>query len=178
MIDAAAYGKALFELAEESGEAARVSEELELVREALRANREYVTLLDTPAVPTAEKLNLLQESFGAAQPMLRNFLCLLCEKRSVYALPACADAYRAAFDEAHNILRADAITALPMREAQQTALREKLERITGKTVLLSNHVDPALLGGVRLRYGGAQLDGSIQARLDRLRRSLSETVVS
>lgn len=177
MIDAAAYGKALFELAQEAGEDERVRQELALVRRALREQPQYVTLLDTPAVQTAEKLGLLQQAFGNTQPMLRNFLCLLCEKRAFYRFFACADAFDACYDEAHELLRATAITAVPMLERQKTALREKLERITGKTVELTCRTDASLLGGVTLRYGGVQLDDSIRARLDKLRRSLSETIV-
>lgn len=177
MINAAAYGKALFDLAAESGEDGRVREELELVRSALRAQPEYATLLDTPAVPVPEKLELLQQAFGSVQPMLRNCLCLLCEKRAFYQLPACADAFDACYDEAHNLLRATALTAAPLRAGQSDALREKLERITGKTVLLTVRTDPSLIGGITLRYGGVQLDDSIRSRLDQLRGSLSNAIV-
>ena len=177
MIDAAAYGKALFELSQEAGEDKRVQGELELVRRALREQPQYMTLLDTPAVQTEEKLGLLKQAFGGVQPLLLNFLCLLCEKRAYYQFAACAEAFDACYDEAHNLLRATAITAVPMQERQKTALREKLAHITGKTVLLTNRTDPALVGGITLRYGGVQLDDSIRARLDKLRRSLSETIV-
>lgn len=50
-------------------------------------------------------------------------------------------------------------------------------RLTGKTVSLTCRTDPTLLGGITLRYGGIQLDDSIRSRLERLRRSLSQTVV-
>ena len=51
------------------------------------------------------------------------------------------------------------------------------ESETGKTVSLTCRTDPTLLGGITLRYGGIQLDDSIRSRLERLRRSLSQTVV-
>ena len=41
---------------------------------------------------------------------------------------------------------------------------------------LAVKVDPACLGGVRLEMGGAEFDGTVQARLDALRRSLAATV--
>lgn len=177
MIDTAGYGKALFELAAENGSDAQVREELETIRAALQAQPDYVTLLDTPAVATEEKLRLLREAFGAADPTVLNFLCLLCEKRAMYRFAACADVYDACYDEAHDLLRASAITAVPMQERQIEALKEKLSAITGKTVILTNRVDETLIGGITLRYGGVQLDDSIRSRLDKLRRSLSETIV-
>lgn len=177
MIDAADYGKALFELAMETGAAERVFEELALVCRALRENPAYVTLLDTPAVNTEEKLCLIRKAFGNVEPILLNFLSILCEKRSVYQLPACAGAYNKLYDEARNILRATAITARPMSGKQELALKEKLRRLTGKTVILENQTDAGLIGGITLRYGGVQLDDSIRSRLDKLQRSLSQTIV-
>lgn len=177
MIDTVSYGKALFQLAEEDGRDLQVHEQLALVRAVLLDNPSYVTLLDTPAVATAEKLSLLCEAFGGVDAVLLNFLSILCEKRAVCDFFACADAFDRCFDEAHGILRATALTALPMSEKQLAALREKLAALTGKTVALENRTDSALIGGITLRYGGVQLDDSIQSRLERLRCSLSETIV-
>lgn len=177
MIDTAAYGKALFDLAAELETDAAVYEELELVGKVLEENPGYVNLLDTPAVSTEEKLSLLDRAFSPAEPILRNFLSLLCEKRSVYRFPACAAAYGKAYDQAHNILRATAITAVPMTPEQCRSLTGKLEGLTGKTVILSNQRDEGLIGGMTLRYGGVQLDDSIRSRLDRLSSSLSQTIV-
>ena len=165
MIDAASYGRALFQLAEENGCGDGVLEELQLVRRALRENPGYVTLMDTPAVAGPEKHALLLQAFSGASQELRNFLCLLCDRRALWQLPACLTAYEAAYDEAHGILRATAITAVPMQQRQREA------------VSLTCRTDPTLLGGITLRYGGIQLDDSIRSRLERLRRSLSQTVV-
>ena len=144
MIDAASYGRALFQLAEENGCGDGVLEELQLVRRALRENPGYVTLMDTPAVAGPEKHALLLQAFSGASQELRNFLCLLCDRRALWQLPACLT---------------------------------RLESLTGKTVSLTCRTDPTLLGGITLRYGGIQLDDSIRSRLERLRRSLSQTVV-
>ena len=177
MIDTANYGKALYQLAAENANAEQVLEELELVREALSRTPAYTTLLDTPAVSTEEKLALLREAFGKMDPMLVNFLSILCEKHSIYQFPACAAAYAECYDEANGIVRATAITAMPMQERQCEALRKKLASITGRTIVLTNRIDPTLIGGITLRYGGVQLDDSIQSRLEGLRRSLRETIV-
>ena len=177
MIDASGYGKALFQLAQENGTDERVREELELVRTALRSEPSYITLLDTPSVPKEEKLTLVREAFGGMEETLVNFLCILCEKRSVNRFSACADAYDRCFDEAHEILRATAVSAVPMTAEQKTALTQRLAEMTGKQIILKNELNPALLGGITLRYGGVQLDGSIHSRLEQLGRSLRETIV-
>lgn len=78
--------------------------------------------MDTPAVAGPEKHALLLQAFSGASQELRNFLCLLCDRRALWQLPACLTAYEAAYDEAHGILRATAITAVPMQQRQREAL--------------------------------------------------------
>ena len=177
MIDAQGYGKALFELAQENKNEKQVRDELMLVGEILRQNPEYINLMDTPAVSSKEKLELLSAAFAGVDGMVSNFLSILSEKRSFYRFSACAQAYFAAFDEAHEILRATAITAVAMTKKQCTALQKKLSALTGKKVELSNRIDPSVIGGVTLRYAGVQIDDSIQTRLETLRRTLAETIV-
>ena len=177
MIDATSYGKALYELAEESGKEKVILKQLATICEAVESAPTYMNLMDTPALDSREKCNLIQEAFGNAEELLRNFLCILCEKRAFYTLPACKKAFDNAYDEAHAIVRATALTAIPMKVRQKKALTSKLSAMTGKTVELENRVDPALIGGIRLRYGGVQLDDTIQARLETLRKALADSIV-
>ena len=177
MIDAVSYGNALYELAEESGKADILRKQLCVICEALGEEPSYINLMDTPAVGSGEKCNLIREAFAGAEELLQNFLCILCEKRAFYSLPACKKAFDDAYDEARAIVRATALTAIPLKARQKKALTEKLSAMTGKRVELENRIDPDLIGGIRLRYGGVQLDDTIQARLDTLRKSLADAIV-
>lgn len=175
MINETDYGRALFELAREQHMDKTVLEELTAVREVLEPS--YLELLDSPALPKAQRLALLDKAFGGLSQYHLNFLKILCEKHAVKQYAACARVYGNLYDEAHEILRATAITAVPMTPAQCTSLTEKLRAMTGKTVVLTNTVDPKVVGGVQLRLGGVQLDGSIRSRLEDLRRSLAGVIV-
>ena len=48
---------------------------------------------------------------------------------------------------------------------------------TGKTITLTEKVDPSVLGGLRLDLGGTRLDGTVQGRLERLRNEISGVVI-
>ena len=177
MIDAVSYGKALYELAEESGRGEILRKQLAVICEAVGEEPSYINLMDTPAVGSGEKCALIREAFSGAEELLQNFLCILCEKRAFYTLPACRKAFDDAYDEAHAIVRATALTAVPLKVRQKKALIEKLSAMTGKHVELDNRIDPNLIAGIRLRYGGVQLDDTIQARLETLRKSFAEAIV-
>ena len=64
-----------------------------------------------------------------------------------------------------------------MLARQTQAMKKKLEDMTGKTVRLENTVDPKVLGGVRLRYAGVQLDSTLESRLIALEKSLKSAIV-
>lgn len=177
MTDAKEYGKALFELAEESGRTEAVIEDVKTVQRALCENPDYVSLLDTPALSKGEKLGLIDKAFAGADEYLLNLIKILCERRSVHLFSAIAESFYTLYDEARGIERVEAITAVLMTDGQKEAMKNKLEAITGKTVVLVNRLDPSILGGVVLRYSGVQLDGSIRSRLDEFKKNLSNIVM-
>ena len=177
MIDAREYAKALFLLSEEEGSTDTVLEDVRLVSEVLAKNADYVKLLDTPALPKSEKLSLIDEAFGTVNGNLKKLIKILCERHSTFAFSAVCSAYSELYDESRGIVRAVAVSARPMSEGQISALSEKLSATTGKTVVVKNTVDPSILGGVKLRYEGTQLDGSVKTRLDSFEKKLKGTVI-
>lgn len=177
MINAADYGRALFELAREEGSDETCLEEMNQVNRVLQDNPEYAKLLDSPALSARERTELVGTAFAGLGLYHLNFLKILCEKHAVRQYAHCVKAYRKLYDEAHGVLRATALTAVPMTKDQLDSLTAKLSGLTGKQAIVENRVDPAVLGGVQLRYERCQLDGSIQTRLDDLRRILRGAIV-
>ena len=80
--------------------------------------------------------------------------------------------FKARYNEDHNIAEAVALT-----EAQAQALKERLEKISGKTVLLTQKTDSTVLGGIRVELEGKQLDGTVQERLSSLKKKVTEIIV-
>ena len=177
MIDTKEYAKALFLLAEEKGAMQAILSDLKQVCEVLKGAPDYVSLLDSPALARAEKEKLIDEAFASIDKDLCSFIKILCTKHALYLFSRIADAYEALCDEAMGIIRAEAITAVALSEAQSKKLKSRLEKQTKKTVILTNTVDPSVLGGVKLRYMGKQWDGSLKNRLDAIGQSLQSTAL-
>ena len=177
MVDASEYGKALLLLTDEQGTTESVLEDIAAVKAVISENPKYADLADTPAVPPAERTALIGEAFFGIDNDLLSLLKILCEKREFYRIGAIADAYRACYEESRNILNVTAVTAVAMSGKQIEKLQEKLALKTGKTVVVKNTVDESVLGGMKLRYAGVQLDGSLKANLDSLASALRELKV-
>ena len=177
MTDMKEYASALFLLCKEENTIDTVAEELCALKQVLAENPEYTKLLDTPAMKKEERLALAEAAFAGFSEYLLNVILILAERHLSSGLPRLCDEFAALFDEERGILRAEAVTAVAMSDEQVKRLAEKLGGSTGRTVLIKNTVDPAMLGGVKLRYGGTQLDGTVRASLDRLVRSLEDSVI-
>ena len=169
------YGGALYELAAEEHCEDEVLESIGLVSKMFAEEPSYRALLQNPAVPKEERLGLLDKAFGKSiHAYALNFTKILCERRALFELEGCEKAYRERLYEARGILPAVAYSAIVLSDAQMQALQKKIEKSTGKKVLLENKLDASLLGGVKVCYAGKELDGTVSGRLESLRRSLKQ----
>ena len=171
------YGKALFMLSEELGTTDAVLSDITVADLIFSENPDYVRLLDTPAVTKAEKLSLIDEAFMPLDESVRNLIKILCEKHSVFFFHDVFCEFSRLYDTSRGIEHVLAVTAVKMSEEQLSRMSEKLSAMTGKKIMLKNTVSPEILGGVKLRYSGIQLDGSVRTRLDKFEKSLKNTVI-
>ncbi len=174
MTDVTQYARALFSLAHEYGKEEKIGEQLIALARLISENPSYAALLDTPALPLSERVRLIDEALAPFDEHLVNLIKMLAEKRLAYTVESLAKKYSEALDEAKGILRAEAISAVPMTESQLLTLKEKLEKECKKTVIIKNTLDKSILGGLILRYAGLSEDGSLKNRLEKIEKSLKE----
>ena len=177
MTDMKEYASALFLLCKEEGKTDTVASELETLKQLLAENPEYTRLLDTPAMKKEERLALAEAAFGGFSEYLLNLILILAERHLAMGLPRLCDEFATLYDEERGILRAEAVSAVAMSDEQIKRLADRLGERTGKTVLIKNTVDSGVLGGIKLRYGGTQLDGTVRASLDRFERMLEGSAI-
>ena len=177
MTDPKQYAKALFSLSEESTSSDRLLAEVDCVLSVLKDAPEYKKLLDNPAIAKEERLALVDEAFGRLDENLLSLIKIVVSKREAGSLSNILAGYKELYDESRGIVRAEIISAVELNDEQKTKAKQKIEKITGKTIILTNTVDPNMLGGVVLRYSGVQLDGSVRTRLDGLKKRLKGSVL-
>ncbi|MBO5946273.1 MAG: ATP synthase F1 subunit delta [Clostridia bacterium] len=171
------YGRALFLLAKEEGVLDKIKGDLYATHTAFVENPTYLKMLDTPAVDKEEKKKLISESLSGIDEYVVNLVKILAERRVTSEITNIYETYVALYNEEMGIEDVEAVSAVPMTDSQLAALKAKLEGLTGKTVNIKNTVDPAILGGVKLRYEGRQVDGSLKTRLDTFADNLRNLVI-
>ena len=172
------YGESLYSLAKDENLSQQIGEQLKVLQLSFRQEPDFIRLLSSPSLTKAERCQILDDSFrGMLQPYLLNFLKILTEKGYIRHFCDCCKVYDQQYNQDNGILPVRAVTAVPLTQEQSHKLTEKLQKLTGKTIALTNRVDPRCLGGVRLDYDGKQVDGTVSNRLESIRDLLSKTVL-
>lgn len=172
------YGQALYDLAREENISQSVLEELKALAGCFDQEPDFLRLLSAPNLSKEDRCRIVDDSFrGKVHPYVLNFLKILTEKGYVRQFSACVEAFREQYNLDNGILPVKAVTAVALTPEQSEKLSGKLARITGKTIELTNRVDPACLGGVRLDYDGKRVDDTVSHRLDAIRSLLKNTVL-
>ena len=175
--DAKSFGDALFMLAEELEQTDEVKDDFLVLCESFNANPEYTKLLESPALSRDERIELVGKAFGNLNRNLVNMVKILVERRLLYLINKIYDAYISAYDISRGIERVEAISSIPLTNSQIEKLQNKLAKLTGKKIIIATTVDPSILGGMKLRYMGKQIDGSLKTKLDKFEQGLKDIVI-
>jgi F-type H+-transporting ATPase subunit delta len=169
------YARALRELASQESRLEPIAQELLRFEQVLADQPDLRSALLLPWITAAAKRAIVVtvcERLGLST-LARNFLALVAQRRRMALLGDIREAYQALLDQTAGRVRARVRSAAPLNDAQRAALRERLGRRLGKTVLLDTAVDPGLLGGFVAEVGSRLLDMSLRGQLARLRERLA-----
>ncbi|MDR0880491.1 MAG: F0F1 ATP synthase subunit delta [Clostridioides sp.] len=171
------YAVALFEIGEEDNVSDKLFEELTGVIDVINSNVELMKALKSPLVTDYEKKNLIKAIFAnETSKTIQNFLCLLVDKKRFGYILDIQEAFKGMLNEKNNVLEGNVISAIPMSELEIKELEFKLSTKYDKNVVLENIVDETILGGVLVRLGNEEIDGTVKSRLDGLREELSKVI--
>ncbi|MGM9533259.1 F0F1 ATP synthase subunit delta [Intestinibacter sp.] len=179
MIDVIAnrYAEALFQIGEEENKIDRLYNELKEVSSLITTNKELNNVMKSPLVSKSEKIQLVDALFaGKVDNDLKNFFKVLIEKGRINSLKAIETTYKELLNEKNNILEGYVISAVPMSDVKIKELEGELSKKYNKNVTLENKVDKSVLGGVLVRLGNTEIDGTIKTRLDGLKDQLSQVI--
>jgi F-type H+-transporting ATPase subunit delta len=152
------------------------AEELAKVVSVMQREDVLRLLLDSPTFPVEKKAAIvgdLAELLKLSEGM-RSFLGLLVEKGRIVYLPQIQTNYRKFADDLSGLVRASLSSAAELSSERTEAIKQGLEKQTGKQVVLSVEVDESLIGGLQAEMGGKLFDGSVKTQLKRITDTLAK----
>ena len=168
------YAKAVFELAEQDGDAERWSQRLARIRQ-LFSEPGIAAVLSNPTIATEQRESLVTGSHGLLDQEATNLARLLIESGRIHEAAGIEEEFQRMADAAAGRVRATLTTAIELEPRDRERVAQELSKRLDKDVRLQVVVDPRILGGLRLQYGDRIVDASVAARLQQLRRRLAAT---
>ncbi len=151
-------------------------EELEALAETVFANQpQLVGRLGGTRISLVEKVGLLQRVLGGrVSGVVLRFLGVLCQHGRFSLIESIAERTRVLFNQSSGVVPVTIISAVELPPDVELRVTENLVRALGTKIELTKSVQPDLLGGLQVRVGDTVFDGSVQGRLERVRRTAFE----
>jgi len=167
------YAVALVSSAKEDSSLNAVSSDMDHLADLLDTSADFLAFVQHPLIPPDSQTKSLEALFkGKCDKLTMNLLLLLVRRERLADLPGIVDQARSMIQEEKGILPVDVFSAEPFTSTQEQELSKKLAARTGKTIELTVHVDPGLLGGFRLRMGDLVEDYSIATKLETFKQNV------
>ena len=170
--DARRYAEAAFQVATEDRKIDEWNDALARAAAAY-ANAEVAEVLNNPTLPGKGREDVLQRVL--VQPVPRqvlNLIGLIMQRRRIELLPLLASEFQRLVDRRNGVTTATVTSATALSDDERRAVEQRLVQMTGGPVRVTTAVDPAIIGGIVVRIGDRQFDGSVRGRLERLRSRL------
>ncbi len=167
------YARSLYELAEEAGgrdKILEIADEIEQVCELARGDRGFREFLGSPIVDRGRRADALRGIFRErVTDLLLRFMLVLNDRGRLGHLEDIGNAYDRLVHEAFGRVEVDVFTPAPLEPAQLETIKQRVGAALSKEPVVYTYTDPSMIGGLKLRIGDQLIDGSVAARLRRMR---------
>lgn len=171
------YAQALFEVGEETQTTSELYQELSELVDIFNENKDSYNFLKSPLIGREDKKNVMQNIFkNQLSNSMNNFLKLVIDKDRISAIENMKESYKSLLNDKNNILEGTAITAVKLSEKEIKDLEKNLSIKYNKNVTLNNIVDETILGGVLVKLGNEEIDGTVRTRLSKMKNQLSQVI--
>ena len=172
------YAEAIFDIAVKQNTLDRTLDDVQEIAK-LFAIRKLAYLLREPNIPWKRKEAVLRQGLESrVLPTSLNLALLVIQRGLVDIMPNIARELNQLVLDYKNEAIAQVTTATPLDAKLKDRVKQALERMTGRTIIMETRVQPAILGGIVARVGDKVIDGSVERRLKMLQQELLTDVAS
>ena len=167
------YSKALFDLALENNIVAEVRSDLQMIYKVCADNPDFAQLLNNPLIEEKTKSAVFKELFETRVNSLSfKFLQLISRKKRSGFLLQMIDKYVERVLDHQGVLSCLLISSQQVEADQVDKIKNRIEEMTGKTVVFYYLIDDSVIGGFIVKIKDTVIDLSIKTQLEKMRTQL------
>lgn len=171
------YAKSLLILANEQKMLEEVFHDMKQLAGICEQNRDFVVLLRSPIVKSDKKISIVRAVVGGKLNKITDgFITIIANRRREGLLVEIAESFVYQYKELKKIAVAEIISATALDDNQRKKIQEAVKKVVGREVELIEKITPDIIGGLIVRVGDKQFDGSIARKLKELKKGFSKNV--
>ena len=171
------YAQALYDAAFNAGgrEAViEVRDQLEAIRPIMRGNAQLEeTLKDTTMAPE-QRAGVARNVFSMCNVALVEVLAVMAERGDIALFARVCTAYEEVLSASLNVTVVDVTTVVELDDRLRDLITKKAAADFGTDVVLREHIDESILGGILMSANGKRLNASVRWQLDNARIALKQ----
>ena len=161
------YGTALYEAAKETGKEQLILDEGLQILDIIDKEEDLHLFINFPTIAAEDKKKVLTAAFeGKICTELLNFLYVLVDKRRVAHLKGIMKVYKDLCDKEEGVSYGTVVSVVKLSDERLAQIEEETSNLLQKKVRLTNELDPALIGGVKVLIEGKMIDASLRKKFD------------
>ena len=167
------YAVALFELAKETDKMDLFNEQVELIYDSIKNDKDFLTVLNHPRISGGEKFNLFQNIFkdNISEEIL-GLISIVVKKNRETEMLEILETFLELVKDYKGITTAYVYSAIALKDEQLAKIKENLSKNLNKEVIIKADVKPELIGGLVINVDGKVIDNSIKSNLENIKKRL------
>ncbi len=174
----AAYATVLVDSAYEAGGQDKVLEirdQFERILSIVRSQMDLSNAMENSSYTPEQRKELAREVFAQADPILVEVLAVMAEREDFALLSRVWDSYQTELERKLDVVVVDVTTVVELDDHLREVIINKTQADLGHNVVLREHIDKALLGGILMSVNGRRIDASVVSQLEHARNVLKDS---
>ncbi len=172
------YAKSLVDLAVERNELDAIYNDAKFLRAVGKSSREFVTVMQSPVIPSDKKVNILEAvSKNNISELTTSFLKLLVTKNREFFVLQIVEAIIEQYNAIKGIHKVKLTTAVEVSDNVKQDIVDKIKRDTSlQNIELESEVKQELIGGFVLEFNNNLVDASILRDLRDVKKQFDKNI--
>ncbi|MGN1034307.1 MAG: ATP synthase F1 subunit delta [Oscillospiraceae bacterium] len=168
------YANSLFELAKEAKSCDDIYTQLSVLCAIFENNNDIKKFFANFSISKEEKFKLVDQDFGSDFNIyIINFLKLLIDKYRIQFLPKIFSEFKVLYNNYKNIKQVTVISAIKLSVENKNKIVNVLKEKLKMAIDLIEIVNPALIGGLIIKYDDKMFDASLRGKFKNLEKKLT-----
>jgi len=174
----ATYTSMLFDATNNAGGKDAVLEVRDQAKQVVAAIRGNATLdetLKSSSFTPEQRNGIARNVFADCNPVFVDVLAVMAERCDTDLLPRVSESIEALLSEKLDTVVVDVTTAVALDDHLREIITKKASTELGKNVVLNEHVDKSMLGGIIMSTKDERIDASLLSQIENARNVLKDT---